>query len=51
VQSRGAEAVNFLQELFSSDGFLPHGHCYLWDPFSVLLRCLHLDSDAVERLS
>jgi two-component system, sensor histidine kinase and response regulator len=29
VQPRWAKAVNFLQRLFSSDGFMPHGHCYL----------------------
>jgi hypothetical protein len=31
VQSRWAKAVNFLQRLFSSDGSMPHGHCYLWN--------------------
>ena len=34
---------NFLQTLFSSDGFMPHGHCYLWKP-GVLW--LHIMSDA-----
>ena len=22
----------FFRRLFSSDGFMPHGHCYLWSP-------------------
>jgi hypothetical protein len=40
VQSRWAKAVNFLQKLFSSDGFLPHGHCYLWDPSMMRLNLI-----------
>src|SRR5438874_2513196 len=34
--------MHFLFPLFSTDGFMPHGHCYLWDP--GLIR-LHLISD------
>ncbi len=34
--------MDFLHALFSADGFMPHGHCYLWDP--GLMR-LHLISD------
>lgn len=34
--------MNFLAPLFSDDRFMPHGHCYLWDP--GLIR-LHLISD------
>ena len=40
--------MNFLQKLFSSDGFLPHGHCYLWDP-SILW--LNLISDGLIALA
>jgi signal transduction histidine kinase/CheY-like chemotaxis protein len=34
--------MNFFSQLFSDDRFMPHGHCYLWDP--GLIR-LHLISD------
>jgi PAS domain S-box-containing protein len=34
--------MQFLSSLFSDDGFMPHGHCYLWNP--GLIR-LHLISD------
>jgi two-component system, NtrC family, sensor kinase len=34
--------MSFLSHLFSDDGFMPHGHCYLWNP--ALIR-LHLISD------
>jgi PAS domain S-box-containing protein len=30
--------MSFLQKLFSPDGFLPHGHCYLWDPSIMWLN-------------
>jgi signal transduction histidine kinase len=33
-----------MQRLFSSDGFMPHGHCYLWNPGLVWL---HVISDAL----
>lgn len=33
-----------LQQLFSANGFIPHGHCYLWKPSLVWL---HLLSDAL----
>ena len=32
--------MNFLLKLFSSDGFLPHGHCYLWDPLMMRLNVI-----------
>ena len=32
--------MSFLQKLFSSDGFLPHGHCYLWDPLMMRLNVI-----------
>src|ERR1700760_2636180 len=28
----------FLTWLFSSDGFMPHGHCYLWQPSTLWLN-------------
>jgi len=33
----------FLKQLVSADGFMPHGHCYLWRP---ALIWLHVVSDA-----
>lgn len=35
---------DFLQRLFSSEGFMPHGHCYLWNPGLVWL---HVVSDGL----
>jgi len=40
--------LEFLRRLFSSDGFMPHGHCYLWSPEIVWL---HVISDALVALS
>lgn len=37
-----------LRRLFSSDGFMPHGHCYLWNPGLVWL---HVVSDALIALA
>src|SRR5256885_9579366 len=34
--------MEFVKGLFGQNGFMPHGHCYLWDP--GLMR-LHLISD------
>lgn len=39
---------DFLRSLFSSDGFMPHGHCYLWRPEVVWL---HVLSDSCITLS
>ena len=36
--------MDWLSSLFSPDGFMPHGHCYLWRPGVVWL---HLVSDAL----
>ena len=38
----------FLNDLLSSDGFMPHGHCYLWRPALVWL---HLISDTLVALA
>ena len=38
----------FLQRLFSSEGFMPHGHCYLWRPEIVWL---HVISDGLVAVS
>jgi len=35
--------MNPLERFFSSEGFVPHGHCYLWNPSMVWL---HVVSDA-----
>jgi PAS domain S-box-containing protein len=40
--------MEFLRRLFSSDGYMPHGHCYLWQPGLVWL---HVISDALTALS
>ncbi|HEX4350814.1 MAG TPA: PAS domain S-box protein [Verrucomicrobiae bacterium] len=40
--------IDFLKTLFSADGFMPHGHCYLWRP-GVLW--LHITSDALIALA
>jgi PAS domain S-box-containing protein len=34
--------AEFLNSLFASNGFIPHGHCYLWKPGLV---SLHVGSD------
>jgi hypothetical protein len=39
---------DFLKRLFSSDDFMPRGHCYLWQPQIVLL---HTIADAVMALA
>jgi signal transduction histidine kinase len=36
--------MDFIYKLFSAEGFMPHGHCYLWNP-GVLW--LHIVSDAL----
>ncbi|HEX3764302.1 MAG TPA: ATP-binding protein [Kofleriaceae bacterium] len=38
----------FLKQLVSSEGFMPHGHCYLWRPALVWL---HVLSDALITLA
>ncbi len=38
----------FLRHLFSSDGFLPHGHCYMWRPELIWL---HVISDGLIALA
>ena len=40
--------LEFFRRLLSADGFMPHGHCYLWQP-GVLW--LHLLSDAFVALA
>jgi signal transduction histidine kinase len=30
--------IDLLRELFSSDAFMPHGHCYLWQPGLLWLQ-------------
>jgi hypothetical protein len=37
-----------LRDLFSSGGYMPHGHCYLWNPELVWL---HVVSDALTALA
>jgi len=32
--------LDFLKNLFESSGFMPHGHCYLWNPSLVRLHLL-----------
>jgi len=40
--------MELLQRLLSTDGFMPHGHCYLWQPALVTL---HLLSDGLIALA
>ncbi len=40
--------MEFLKHLFSSDGFMPHGYCYLWNPGLVWL---HVISDVLITLA
>jgi PAS domain S-box-containing protein len=40
--------IDILKQLFGSDAFMPHGHCYLWKPGLVWL---HVVSDALIALS
>lgn len=40
--------LHFLRELFSSGGYIPHGHCYLWQ---TPLVALHALSDILITLS
>jgi PAS domain S-box-containing protein len=40
--------LDYLARLLSSDEFMPHGHCYLWQPGIV---GLHVASDAIIALS
>jgi len=39
-----SQLIDFVRDLFSSGGFMPHGHCYLWN--SGILW-LHILSDAL----
>jgi PAS domain-containing protein len=39
---------DLIRDLFSSDGFMPHGHCYLWNPGLVWL---HVVSDGLTALA
>ncbi len=40
--------LEWLQVIFSTDGFMPHGHCYLWKPG---LLWMHVVSDSIIFLS
>ncbi|HKT74851.1 MAG TPA: ATP-binding protein [Steroidobacteraceae bacterium] len=40
--------MNLLRQLFSPDGFMPHGMCYLWQPG---ILALHVTSDALITLA
>ncbi|MEP7122909.1 MAG: PAS domain S-box protein [Byssovorax sp.] len=40
--------LEFLAPLFSSNEFMPHGHCYLWQPGVIWL---HVTSDAIIALA
>jgi signal transduction histidine kinase len=40
--------MGFLEHLFSTDGFMPHGMCYMWNPAVIYL---HVISDAVIALA
>ena len=36
--------IDHIEHLFSADGFMPHGMCYLWRPD---ILGLHVTSDAL----
>lgn len=40
--------MEFLRQFFSGDGFMPHGHCYFWNPG---LLALHITSDSLIALA
>ncbi len=40
--------IDFLSRMFDTSGFMPHGHCYLWDP-SILW--LHVVSNTATALA
>lgn len=40
--------MDFIHTLFSTDGFMPHGHCYQWIPS---LLALHIISDSLIAIS
>ncbi|MEI9866633.1 MAG: PAS domain S-box protein [Limisphaerales bacterium] len=40
--------IDFFHKLFSPDGFMPHGHCYFWNPD---ILWLHIFSDALIALA
>ncbi len=40
--------MDFLEQLLSTTGFMPHGHCYAWDSRLILL---HVVSDALIALA
>ncbi|MFZ2855684.1 MAG: ATP-binding protein [Rhodocyclaceae bacterium] len=40
--------MDYLEKLFSSEGFMPHGHCYLWTPE---LLWLNIAADSIIALA
>ncbi|MBI3853134.1 MAG: PAS domain S-box protein [Verrucomicrobia bacterium] len=40
--------MEFIKQLLSGEGFMPHGHCYLWEPGLIWL---HVISDALITLA
>jgi signal transduction histidine kinase len=40
--------MEFIQQLFSTQGFMPHGSCYTWDPYVIWL---HVLSDGIIALA
>lgn len=40
--------MDFIRRIFSTDGFMPHGCCYIWNPHVIWL---HVISDAVITLA
>jgi signal transduction histidine kinase len=48
VHPRGIDMTDFFRELLATDGFHPHGYCYLWKPGLIWL---HVISDVLIGLS
>src|SRR5439155_21751263 len=47
-RAKGGRMPGFLRHVFSSDGFMPHGHCFLWKPGLIWL---HVSADVLIGLS
>src|SRR5882724_2457028 len=47
-RAKGGRMPGFLRHVFSSEGFMPHGHCFLWRPGLIWL---HVSADVLIGLS
>ena len=49
--AKKARKVFTMTTLFSSEMFMPHGHCYLWQPWLVWLQVVSNGSIAAAYIS